>query len=167
MDALAKLGIDGWGLLLYFVNFGILFLVLKKLAYKPIMEMIDERKKRIKDDVEGASALRASLEEKAATEEEERKARLLDLDERIKQAKGTAREEAKRMLSQAEEQRDAVLSSATKAADERIASIINEAEQDILIRVKRVVAHVLEEGVPQEFVEESVKKSFDVMNKAS
>lgn len=167
MEALAKLGIDGWGLLLYLVNFGILFLLLKRFVYKPLLKVLDDRRNRIKDDVERATFMREELKKEREEEAGARTARLEELDERIKEAKKVARDEAKRLLMDAEAQRDAVLTQAAKAADETIAATIADAEKEILDRVKRVVSHVLEENVSQEVIAESVKKSFTSVTKTS
>ena len=167
MEALAKLGIDGWGLLLYLVNFGILFLLLKRFVYKPLLKVLDDRKNRIKDDVERATFMREELKKEREEEAGARKARLEELDERVKEAKKVARDEAKRLLNEAESQRDAILTQASKAADETIAATIADAEKEILDRVKRVVSHVLEENIPQDVVAESVQKSFKSVTKTS
>lgn len=167
MDALAKLGIDGWGLLLYLVNFGVLLILLKRFVYKPLIKYLEERQKRIKEDVERAEEIRKQLVKERADEVDERKARLLALDERIKEAKTVAREEAKRVIQEADQQREAILTNASEVADATISSTIKETEKEILERVRRVVTHVLEEGVPKELVEESVQKSWKRVTKRS
>lgn len=167
MDALGKLGIDGWGLLLYLVNFGVLLLLMQRFVYKPLVKMLDERRDRIKDDVERASSMREQLKKERAAEVDERKARLSELDERIKEAKGVARDEAKKLLTDAESQRDAILSHASETADSTIAGAMQDAEKEILSRVKQVVTRVLEEGVPQEIVEKSVQDSWKTVTKSS
>lgn len=167
MDALAKLGIDGWGLLLYLVNFGVLLLLAKRFVYKPLLKVLDERRERIKDDVERAAAMREQLKKERAAEVDERKTRLTELDERIKEAKTVAREEAKKLLTDAEAQRDAILSHASETADATIAGAMQDAEKEILSRVKQVVTHVLEEGIPQEIVEKSVQDSWKTVTKSS
>ena len=166
MDALGKLGIDVWGLLLYLVNFGVLLLLMHRFVYKPLLKMLDERKDRIKEDVETATEIREQLERERGEEEQMRKARLQELDGRVSDAKALAREEAKRTIGEAEAQRDAILSQASKSADQVIASTINDAEQEILARVQQVVTHVLQDGVPKEVVEKSVKDSWSKLTRA-
>lgn len=167
MDALAKLGIDGWGLLLYLVNFGVLLFLMKKYVYAPLVKMLDERRDRIKEDVEKASEMRVALKKERAEEVEERKQRLAELDERIQDAKSMAREEAKKLISEAETQRDAILAHASQTADATIAATIDKSQQEIIKRVQRIVTHVLEEGVPEKTVQESVQKSWDSIAKSS
>lgn len=167
MDALGNLGIDGWSVLLYLVNFGILLVLLQRFAYKPLMKMVEERQKRIKEDVERAAEMRDQLKKERAEEVDARKERLEELDERVKDAKTLARDEAKQLIQNAEAQRDAILSNAAQTADATIASAADGAEKEILDRVRRVVTHVLEEGVSQEMVEKSVQESWKRVAKTS
>ena len=71
-DALGKLGINGANLLAQVVNFGILFVLLYLLAYKPILKMLDQRAKKIKDSIEQTELVK----DQAARAEEESRRRI-------------------------------------------------------------------------------------------
>ncbi len=159
MDALGQLGIDAQGLLFYLVNFGILIVVMHRFVYKPLMKVLSDRREQIKHDVEAAANLREELEVTKSNEEKERKARELELDERIKQAKRVVREDAKRMLQEAEGRRDALLAQAAETAQATIDGAMTGAENEIINRVRKVVMHVLKD-VPEEIVEKSVEESW-------
>lgn len=159
MEALAQLGIDAQGILLYLVNFGILLLVMYRFVYKPLVKIMDDRRRQIKDDVEGAASLREALEVAKMNEEKERKARELALEERIAEAKRVVREDAKKLLQDAESQRDGIIAKANETAQTTIAGAMAGAEREIIDRVRKVVTHVLKE-VPQDIVEASVQDSW-------
>jgi F-type H+-transporting ATPase subunit b len=72
MDALGKLGINGANLLAQLVNFGVLFLLLYLLAFKPILKMLDERARRIKESIDQTDAIK----DQAARAEEESRRRI-------------------------------------------------------------------------------------------
>ena len=62
------LGISLPTLIAQIVNFAILFGLLYLVAYKPIMRMLDERSKKVKDSMEQTESIKeqaASAEEKA------------------------------------------------------------------------------------------------------
>lgn len=160
MDALQKLGIDGWGLVLYLVNFGILLIVLKQYVFKPLMSYIDKRREEISTNVNAAETMRAKLEAERAEEEATRAAREVELETRVRSVKQVAREEAKKTLADAESQREAILSQARVAADQTINAAMDEAQEQMLERIQQVVMHVLKEEVPEKTVSESVKKSW-------
>ena len=165
MDALANLGIDGWGLLLYAVNFGVLIWLMHRFAYKPLVRMMDERRELIRTNVQEAQALRSEWEEKAEVEEEARKKREQELDVRVTEAKSVARKEAKIMIEEAQKQREAILSQASRAAEQTMNTTIDRTEKEILDRVRRVVAHVLESDIPEDVVNASVERSWKALSK--
>ena len=69
MEGIGSLGINISTLLAQIVNFIILFALLYFVAYKPIMRMLDERSKRIKESMERVE----HIKEQAAHAEEEAK----------------------------------------------------------------------------------------------
>jgi len=70
MGGIEELGVNGSTLIAQVINFGILFLLLYLVAYRPIMRMFDERSKKIKDSVDQAEYIK---EQVARTEEEAEK----------------------------------------------------------------------------------------------
>lgn len=106
------LGISLPTLITQVVTFVILLVVLRFVAYKPIMRMLDERSRKIKDSVEQAEAVKA---QSAKTEEElkkqmeiasregqERIARAIKAGEDIKQkAQEDAKKEAEKLITRA------------------------------------------------------------------
>lgn len=160
MDALAKLGIDGWGILLYLVNFGILLVVLQRYVYKPLVKFLDERRDQIKENVEQANTLRTEMEAEREREAAERKEREAKLNDRIADAKRVVKEDAKKLLTEAEAQRDAILSQAGEQADGIVSGALGEAEAETVKRIREVVMHVLKDGVPEDVVKKSVDESW-------
>jgi len=72
MEGLASLGLSLPTLIAQIVNFVILFGLLYLVAYKPIMRMLDERSRKIKESAEQAEVMK----EQAASAEEEIKKQL-------------------------------------------------------------------------------------------
>jgi F-type H+-transporting ATPase subunit b len=91
-DAIAKLGINGANLLAQVINFGILFVLLYLLAYKPILKMLDQRAKKIKDSIEQT--------------------------EMVKDQAARAEEESRRRIEAGIKEGQELIGKATKAADE-------------------------------------------------
>jgi F-type H+-transporting ATPase subunit b len=106
------LGISVPTLITQVVTFIILLVVLRFVAYKPIMRMLDERSKRIKESVEQAEAVKeqsAKAEEElkkqmeqASREGQERISRAIKAGEDIKlKAQEDAKQEAEKLLVRA------------------------------------------------------------------
>ncbi len=106
------LGISLPILLTQVVTFIILLVILRFVAYKPIMRMLDERSKRVKESMEQAEAVkeqssRAEEEvkkqlEAASREGQERITRAVKAGEEVKQkAQADARQEAEALINRA------------------------------------------------------------------
>jgi F-type H+-transporting ATPase subunit b len=160
MEALQKLGIDGWGLLLYLVNFGVLLVVLERFVFRALLKYIDERRDRIATNVNAAEEMRATLEVEREKEIALRKERESEIDDRLRAVKQVARDEAKKLLTDAETQRELMLNQARSAADQTVDGAMDEAQAQMLERIQAVVMHVLKEEIPEETVKDSVKKSW-------
>jgi len=112
MGGISELGINLPTLLTQVVTFIILLVILRFVAYKPIMRMLDERSKRVKESMEQAEAVKeqsAHAEEElkkqlgeASREGQERIARAVKAGEEVKQkAQEEAKKEAETLLSRA------------------------------------------------------------------
>ncbi len=115
MEGLTKLGLNPAWLLAQLVNFFLLFLVLRAVAYQPILKMLDTRKKKIQESLEYADKVKREAEEQQ--KEFERK---LDETRRQNQSavaaasqvaekegeaiRAQARQDAHRLVEQAKEQ---------------------------------------------------------------
>ncbi len=112
MGGLANLGINLPTLLAQIVNFGILFGLIYLVAYKPVMRMLDERSRKIKESMEQTElvkeqAARAEEETKkqleaAAKEGQEVIARAVRTGEEVqREAQQEAKQEAKSLIARA------------------------------------------------------------------
>ncbi len=165
MEALANLGIDLKGVVLYIVNFGILMALLYRFAYKPLLAMLDKRRDIIRDNIEEAERLRKEFETKAVEEASLRGTREAELDARIAKAKKVAKDDAKKLISDAQAQRDAMLAAANKAVEEAMKNTIKGSEEEILKRVRAVVSSVLQGGVSEAEIKKSVDESWKKLAK--
>ena len=129
MEGLASLGLSLPTLIAQIVNFVILFGLLYLVAYKPIIRMLDERSRKIKESAEQAEAVKeqaASAEaeikkqfEAAGKEGREAIARAVQTGEELKQkATGDAKQEAEVLLTRArtdiQQERDAAVNELRK-----------------------------------------------------
>ena len=111
----AFVGVNPWTMLFAWLNLLILYLFLKKLAFKPLKKMIDSRQKEIDDmysEAESsrtdAESMKAEYEKKLSEAHEESEAILKDAQRRAllreEEILKEANDEAGRALKRAEEQ---------------------------------------------------------------
>ena len=124
MEGLASLGLSLPTLIAQIVNFVILFGLLYLVAYKPVMRMLDERSRKIKESAEQAEAMKEQVAsageeikkqfEAAGKEGREAIARAVQTGEELKQrAAQDAKQEAGVLLARArtdiQQERDAAV----------------------------------------------------------
>jgi len=70
MEIFNQFGINPLLLLAQVVNFAVLLFILKRFLYKPILKVLEERKKRIEESLKNAEEIEKRLVETAELEEE-------------------------------------------------------------------------------------------------
>ena len=122
-----KLGIEPKLIIAQLVNFGIIMFVLTKLLYKPILSMLDKRKKKIEEGL--------ALTEKMKTEEEKMEAKKSKMIADTRKEGGVMIEEAK---VQAKNEAKSIIEAAHKEADEIIAKGKEQAAAELVTMKKDV-----------------------------
>jgi F-type H+-transporting ATPase subunit b len=109
---LPKLGLILWTL----IAFGIVFFILAKYAWKPILKSLDQREKNISDSILSAENVRKEM----AALKSENEALLVK-----------AREERSQMMREAKETRDKIIQEAKEQARKETSKIVADAQSVI------------------------------------
>jgi F-type H+-transporting ATPase subunit b len=157
MEGIGELGINWATLLAQVVNVGILFVLLYFAAYKPLMRMLDERSRRVKESMENAEAIKQQLThteetvkkqiETASREGQERINRAVAVGEEIKVK---SREEAKQ---EAETLIDRARSEIQHERDEAIQSVRKEFVDLTIMAAEKVIERSLDKEAHRELIE--------------
>ena len=158
MDIFAKLGIN-WNLLIaQAVNFGILFWVLRRFAYKPMLDFLESRSARIDKGLKDAEAAQLKL----SSMEEKEKQILRDAQAEAKSIITLAETPAKKRdadrLKETEEKTNRFLEDARMKIEEEKQKILSEARQEIAEVVTLSVEKILKEKVGTEKDKELIGK---------
>jgi len=130
-EAFTKLGIDLSALIAQGVNFALLFLILWKFLYKPIIKMLDARTAKIEESLSKASEI-----EKEYAEIEKHKEKLVakasaEADVIINAAKVEAKEIDKNATFEAEVKGRAIIADAELSGQKEKEMIIESAKDDV------------------------------------
>lgn len=132
MDALFEaFGIDWRLLLVQAVNFGVLFVALTYLLYKPTLKTLDERRKKVAkgvEDAEAAHQMLAEADEKAAGVVKSAEGEAESIVASARDAAGT---EKARIVKEAEARAEAIATDAEARAAETAAKALRESEKEI------------------------------------
>jgi F-type H+-transporting ATPase subunit b len=146
-SGIGALGVDGKAFVIQLITFVLAFLVLKKWAFKPIMKVLDERRRVIESGVtlgEEMKKERAVLEQKVAEQ----------LTEARQQADGivaTARDNAREVVREAEDKAktkaDNILVDAKNRIDQETARARKNLEKEMVSLVSEATEAIIGEKV--------------------
>ena len=143
-------GVNFWTMIFAWCNLLILYLVLKKLFFKPLKNMIDSRQKEIDDmysdaesSVESANALKAEYEEKLASANSES-------EEILKAAQRRALLKEEEILREADEKAARTLARAEEQIELEKARAINEVKDEVSEMAIGIASAVIERDVSAE-----------------
>ena len=161
MEAIETLGIDLKLLLTQILNFLILFFILYHFAYKPLLNMLDKRKKMIEE-----SAINSERINKESIELENKKEQILT----------DARKEALKIIEESKREGAKIKEESVKDAREQSRSIIEKAKLQIeaekeekfkelkkevgelaLIGVNLILKEKMNEKIDQKIIKEALK----------
>lgn len=160
MEGLAKLGIDPLSILLYLLNTGLLLVVLIYVLYKPILRYLDERRNQIRSSVEEAQLLKVELDKKSVEAAEASEKAEATLKREMENLRKFTEEKRAELTAEMEAARNEMLAKADADITRRNNEIMKEAEKATMDLIKKVVLHIVQNKVPEEVVEASIKDSW-------
>jgi len=163
MEGLAGLGISLPTLLAQIVNFVILFGLLYLVAYRPIMRMLDERSRRVKESMEQTE----HIKEQAAHAEDEAKERIeaagKEGQELIARAVRTGEEVRQQAQQEARQEAESLIGRARteiqRERDEAIDELRGEFADLTIAAAEKVIERSLDKKAHRELIEKTLKES--------
>lgn len=163
MEGIADLGINLPILLAQIINFIILFGLLYLVAYKPLMRMLDERSRKIKEGIEQAE----TMKEQAASSEEEIKKQLQaagkEGQERIARAARTGEEVKQKARGEAKQEAEALIARARieiqRERDEAIGELRREFADLTVLAAEKVIDRSLDKEAHRQLIDKVLEES--------
>ena len=163
MGGLADLGINLPTLVAQIVNVVILLGLLYLVAYKPVMRMLDERSRRVKESMEQTDAIKeqaARAEEEvkkqlevASREGQNRIAQAIQIGEDVKQkAQQEARQEAETLISRGRTE-------IQRERDEAIDELRKEVADLTILAAGKVIERSLDKKAHRELIDKALEES--------
>jgi F-type H+-transporting ATPase subunit b len=125
LDALRPLGIDPALLIAYLINFAILLFLLRLFLYRPILNMMEERRQKIQASLDEADKVRQEAGVQRA-----------DFQRELENARKTSQDAATRAAQETEKMREAILAEARQEAEQ----IREQARQQIELERQQAAA---------------------------
>ena|SRR5579884_1256615 len=159
MEAVANtLGLNWSGLIWHAINFIVLLILLRLALYKPVLRMLEERKRRVQDSMEQAETARRQ----AAQAEADRQQLLAETRREAEAIRARADEQAKRIIAEAgaraQEEGSRLLSQAQAQSDQLRQQMLAEVRAQIadlvVSAVDRVTRSALDSNAQRTLVQQ-------------
>jgi len=155
---MAQLGINGPFLLAQIINFIILFLLLRRFLFPPLLRMLDERKRRIAEGLAAADIARKEAEAERARLMAQIEAERREAQARIAAASAEAERVKAEIVAQAQREAEAIKAKAIAEAEAERQRILAEAHKQIaeltVLATERVVRRGLDESLQRRLIED-------------
>jgi len=149
-DKAETFGISGPKLVAQVAIFIILFLLLQKFAFGPILKILEERKQRIEESMANAEKIKEELAQAEKTREELIKQANAEATRLIEEAKSSADSIGSKKIQEATVQAESVLAKAREAAEQDRAQMMNEIRDEMGRLVVETTAKVIGKALTPE-----------------
>jgi len=143
-------GLDWTKLIAQTIIFVILFLLLKKFAFGPVLQIPEQRKKRIQESMENSEKIKAELEEAEKTRTELIKKANNDASKLLEEAKESADSIGSKKIEEATAQAESVIRKAREAAERDRDQMMNELRSEMGRLVVETTAKVVGKTLTEE-----------------
>ncbi len=163
VNGLKTLGINLPSLIAQIINFTILLIVLRMFAYKPVMRLLDERKKRIQEGLEASEEAKrrlAETEKEAAAQLERARQEGQGLIGQAQQISTRIQEEARQQArTEAEQLLERARSEIQLERDGAIAELRREFADLTITAAERVIRQSLDRQAHRRLIEEVLSEA--------
>lgn len=146
-SGLGSLGIDGKAFLIQLVTFALAFLVLQHWAFKPIVRLMEQRRKTIEEGVSLGEQMKKDKAELEAKVAEELKKARSEADGIIAAAQDTARDTVRDAESKAHDKAEGIVAEAKERTLQDVARARKQLEGEIVGLISDATEAIIDEKV--------------------
>ena len=155
---MAQLGINGPFLIAQIINFIILFLLLRRFVFPPLLKMLDSRKQRIAEGLAAADVARKEAEAERSRLMAQIDAERAEAQKRIAEASTQAERVKADILAEARREAEELKARSVAEAEAERQRILGEAQKQIaeltMLATERVVRRGLDESTQRKLIED-------------
>lgn len=162
-SGIAAIGLDAKSLILQIINFAILLLILKKFAYKPIVGILEERRRKIEESLKTAKEIEEEKKRMEEIKEDAVKQTNLKSAEIIEQSRKQAGEIIKTAEVSAQKRGEQLLNESRAKIDQEILEAKNSLKTETLSLIaaatEKIIGKKLDSEKDGELIREALKES--------
>jgi len=161
MQLISTFGVDWKLLIAQLINFFVLFFVLKRYAYGPIVKMLDERKDKIEKGIKDSEAATKKLAEMEQREKETLAAAREEAQKIMKIAEETGKNVQADIIATAHQEAEKMIEDAKKKIEGEKEKLIHEVKAEIsglvVMATEKILNEKIDANKDKELIEKSIK----------
>lgn len=162
-ELIHNLGIDWKLLIAQIVNFAILFFLLKKFLFRPILGLLEKRREKIEKSLKDVERIEKELATIREKREEILKTANQKAEEILREAKEIVESQKINILADTKKQTEKMLEEARASIEKEKDRLVDEAREDlaelVLLATEKVLREKLDEEKDGELVREVLSKA--------
>jgi len=151
-----------WTFLIQIINIIVLFLILRKLLYKPVTDLLEKRKEDIKNNISEAERQRAEAMELKAKYEEYISRMKEEAEEIIRNASKKGEERKEEIIKEAKEEAERIIARArleiTREKEKALAELKEEVVNLAIMSATKVIEKNLDEAKHRELIKNFINE---------
>lgn len=159
MELAHALGLDIRIFFAQLINFAVLLLVLYRFAYRPLLNILDERKNAIEQGLKDAESARTKLEEMEVKEREVLEQAKKEAREIVAQSEISGKRQYEKILATAKEDADRMLEKTRKVLEAEQLALLTDAKKQVAELVMQTTEKVLAEKMDVQKDGELIRKA--------
>ncbi|HLD21790.1 MAG TPA: F0F1 ATP synthase subunit B [Patescibacteria group bacterium] len=160
MEFIHALGLDVKLLIANIINFVILMYILKKIAYKPLLQFVHERTKKIEEGVKNAELATQQLAEASSEKEQVLTEARKEAQAIIEQAKKQASEQAQSIIDASHTESERVITAAKEQIAVERTEALKDAKKQVanltILATKKLLQEEIDEAKSKAFIERTL-----------
>lgn len=140
------IGFDFWNILFTIINLVVLYLLMKKFLFKPVMEIMEKRENMIKEQLQRAQESESSANELKAQWEEKIKTADDESERIIQQSREKAKNEYVRIVDDADKEATKIIVEARKNIETEKENTLNSVQSEIADLAMTAARKIVEES---------------------
>lgn len=161
MEKLSALGLDLNSLLIYLVNFGIIYLIISRLISKPIIDILEKRKAEIENNLSEANKIKVELiQEKNNFEIQKQKLRE-EFNEDLKKFEKSIQEKRKELDEENSKLREEIIQKALSEQKQIKENVFKIIQEDLIKSYSTILNKVLKNDSSPEKINQSILESWN------
>lgn len=153
--------LDTWTLIFTWLNLLILFLIVKKLFFKPMQKMLSEREKEISSSYERADAREKEAEDLKASYEEKISHAEGEAEKIVSNAVAGAEARSGAIVKEAEEKASAMIERAQKSIEAQRETAFSELKEDVSSMAVEIAKKIIERDIDEKDHERLINEALE------